>query len=91
MSKYSKGANFERYVRQHLRNQGYVVFRSAGSHSPADLIAAKGGEWLLIQCKVDGNFPSKQRDILKLLGEELQCRVGLAYKGEDKNLVLELF
>ena len=36
---YRNGANFERRVKQRLEEQGWTVFRTAGSHSPCDLIA----------------------------------------------------
>jgi Holliday junction resolvase len=44
----------ERAVKQHYESLGYTVIRSAGSHSPIDLIAIpkKGDRFvLLIQCK----------------------------------------
>jgi len=57
-SNYRKGADFERRVKKKLESDGWIVFRSAGSHSPADLIAAKRDtqkfEYLLIQCKGGG-------------------------------------
>jgi len=34
-----------------LRNQGWVVARSAASHGPVDIFAAKGGRILLVQVK----------------------------------------
>jgi len=34
-----------------LRNEGWVVARSAGSHGPVDIIAARSGATLLIQVK----------------------------------------
>jgi Holliday junction resolvase len=54
---YVKGANFEREVKKFYESLGYLVFRTAGSHSPADLIAFPPlkdmKEWqpILIQCK----------------------------------------
>jgi Holliday junction resolvase len=36
---------------EQLRREGWVVLRSAGSHSPIDLFAAKDGERLLVQVK----------------------------------------
>ncbi len=36
---YARGATFERRVRDALTAQGWLVLRSAGSHSPADLVA----------------------------------------------------
>lgn len=39
MTAYRRGADFERRVKQRLEEQGWTVFRTAGSHSPADLVA----------------------------------------------------
>ena len=51
MTNYSKGRAFEYRVRRYLEGKGFVVFRTAGSHSPADLIALRAGEVWLVQCK----------------------------------------
>jgi len=49
---YVKGANFERTVKKFYESIGFLVFRTAGSHSPADLIAFSPSERpILIQCK----------------------------------------
>lgn len=54
---YVKGANFEREIKKKYESWGYFVVRTAGSHSPADLIAFPPlgmiSEWspILIQCK----------------------------------------
>lgn len=59
---YVKGRAFEYQVKKQFEAGGYLVFRTAGSHSPADLIAfPKLGKWftkeslsycpILIQCK----------------------------------------
>ena len=41
MSKYSRGADFERAVVKHLENRGYLAFRCAGSkgNSKVDVVA----------------------------------------------------
>jgi Holliday junction resolvase len=58
---YISGANFERRVKKYLESKGYLVFRSAGSHSIADLIAINNRDWnesfsYLIQCKHHGKI-----------------------------------
>ena len=88
MSAYSKGANFERRVRDYLQEIGFLVWRSAGSRTPIDIIALKAGEVLLVQCKLDGRLGEKDRYCLNLLADELQCRVMLAWR-EGKELRLE--
>ena len=54
MTPYQRGARLEYRARDVLRQQGYVVVRSAGSHGPADLIALNRREILLVQVKHAG-------------------------------------
>lgn len=56
-SNYQRGAQFEYRTKRELEGYGYAVVRSAGSHSPADLIAMRGGEVYAIQCKFHGKLP----------------------------------
>ena len=58
MTQYRKGVSFEYLVRDYLRAQGYICFRSAGSHGCADIIAWSKDEILFCQCKKEG----KRRD-----------------------------
>lgn len=44
------GINFERKLRDKLRTEGWLVFRSAGSHV-ADLIALKPNEHMIVEVK----------------------------------------
>ncbi len=54
---YQNGAAFERQCKENLEANGYAVMRSAGSHSPADLVAlCKGRVPLGIQCKRNGRL-----------------------------------
>lgn len=50
-SKYIAGRTFEYKVRDDYRGRGWYVFRMAGSHSVADLIAVKREQTQYIQCK----------------------------------------
>lgn len=69
---YVKGRAFEYKVKEVYQQAGYLVFRTAGSHSPADLIAfpplSKIVEWqpLLIQCKT-GKSPMSKTEIKELM------------------------
>ncbi len=54
MTAYRRGARLEYLARDRLRQQGYVVVRSAGSHGPFDLIAVNAQRVLLIQVKQKG-------------------------------------
>jgi len=53
---YQRGAAFERKVAKDLEGYGYVTVRSAGSHSPADVIAMHYGYIACVQCKADGRL-----------------------------------
>lgn len=48
---YEKGYRHERAIMQWLKEKGFSTYRSAGSHSQADLIAISQGHVLLIQAK----------------------------------------
>lgn len=57
MSNYKSGADFERLCKAALESEGYACVRSAGSHSPADIIAMRAGETpVAVQCKRDGRL-----------------------------------
>ena len=72
MTNYSRGANFERRVKKHMEDAGWICFRSAGSHSPADLVCLKAippirglsrmGLGLLIQCQLDKGFNKNKKE-----------------------------
>lgn len=92
---YVKGANFERKVKKFYEGLGYLVFRTAGSHSPADLIAFPPlrniKEWqpILIQCKNTKKvyLPDDMKE-LKSVAEEHGLRAVLISKRDKKpNLV----
>lgn len=53
---YTRGAAFERKVARDLEGYGYVTVRSAGSHSPADVIAMRYGTIAAVQCKLNGRL-----------------------------------
>ncbi len=48
---YRQGRKFEYRVATYFKRGGWVVIRSAGSHTPVDLVCAKGGEVRCVQCK----------------------------------------
>jgi Holliday junction resolvase len=54
VTQYARGAAFERRVMVDLEAHGYRVIRSAGSHSPADVVAFGQSGNLLVQAKIDG-------------------------------------
>ncbi len=51
VTQYERGRSKEYRAMTLLRMDGWVVARSAGSHGPVDIIAAKRGVTLLVQVK----------------------------------------
>jgi Holliday junction resolvase len=48
---YQKGRAYEYRVMEQLKEDGWVVARSAASHGPVDVFAARSGDVLLVQVK----------------------------------------
>jgi Holliday junction resolvase len=90
MNNYRRGADFERRVCKYFDKRGYFTVRSAGSHSPIDLVAIKGGEVKLIQCKIDGVLSVAERQQLQELARESQCQVLLIYREDRKMRALPI-
>jgi Holliday junction resolvase len=88
MTMYRRGYHFELRVRKHFESLGWLVWRSAGSRSQADLVALKAGEVVLIQCKLGGVISKQDKERLAMLARELNCRAVLAYRGNNR-LILE--
>lgn len=65
---YVKGANLERRIVNEARANGMIAFRSAGSHSPIDVItiSAKGNSICFFQCKASQKRPSEEFKNLKI-------------------------
>lgn len=61
MTNYDNGRAHEYRTMHRLTADGYTVFRMAGSHSPADVIAIKPGQILFVQCKLNGIIPPAER------------------------------
>lgn len=90
MTNYSRGANFERRVKKHLESKGWACFRSAGSHSPADLICHLGVSGvcivLLVQCQLDKNFSASKKRELVELARKINAHPLLCWR-DDKNKI----
>jgi Holliday junction resolvase len=97
---YNRGANFERKVKKYLESKKYLVFRSAGSHSVADLIAFPttstkmidiqifntSNPWL-IQCKTgSAKMSQKEIDDLYILSYDYGLNPILATINKKKRL-----
>ena len=62
---YRRGVAFERTIKKDLEARGYFVLRSAGSHSPVDLVALRWDrDVLLVQCKAHGVLSPADRAVL---------------------------
>lgn len=86
MTNYSRGRNFEYEVMKLCEKAGYTVFRTAGSHGIADVIAIRKIDYgdskivtevLLIQCKYGNVISKKEREALFAidLGVQVDCIV----------------
>lgn len=64
---YKKGANFERSIVNKAREDGLIAFRSAGSHSPIDvvIIDIEAGIIDLLQCKAGNSYTEAFKARLK--------------------------
>jgi hypothetical protein len=65
VSAYSRGAAFEHRVMAALEARGYTTLRSAGSHSPADIVALRRDGNLLVQAKLDGRCDPAEWNALR--------------------------
>ena len=62
----AKGARLERKIKKLLEEEGFLVFRSAGSHGIFDLAAIGHNKVRLLQCKAGNAKPSKlEMDLMK--------------------------
>ena len=69
---YVSGRRFEYTIKKALEKLGWIAIRSAGSHSPFDIIAIKGDRILLLQLKKykGGHMPQAEyyKEMKKLFG-----------------------
>ncbi len=66
---YRKGRRYEYKICKQERSKGCdIVFRSAGSHSPVDVVSIDTASKIirLIQCKAGGSYSIEKRDKLGL-------------------------
>lgn len=86
MTNYSRGADFEREVGHALRKKGYLAWRCGGSKGEGcvDVIAARGIDWLLIQCKTDGKISGEERHAIIEAADRTFAMPLLAFKASGK-------
>ncbi len=83
---YDRGRRFEYRIARLYREQGWFVFRSAGSHSPADLVCARAGEIIAIQCQREKYFAPGKVEQLQELARENGWRAMLYWVEKRKIL-----
>jgi len=79
VTRYESGRRFEWAVKRVLEREGWFVVRSAGSHSPADLVALRNGHPpLVVQCRKDGRLGRDDFQTLQALAVRTGSRAVLA-------------
>jgi Holliday junction resolvase len=92
VTRYSRGADFERKTKAHLEAHAWCVTRAAGSHGMWDLVAiAPGPVVALIQCKRDAKLSKEDRTNLITHSLAFDCVPILAFKDGPGIKYLELF
>jgi len=73
---YQRGRAFEYRTKYKLEKEGYIVVRSAGSHTKIDICAFRRNETLLIQCKnmdyVRQNDINEARELANQIGQKIE-------------------
>jgi hypothetical protein len=89
---YAIGRKFEKKIRQIFEAKGYFVYESPLSRSPADMVAIKEGEILLIQAKFNSNYiKQKELEKLKTISQSINAKPILAlHKGQGAVEIQEL-
>lgn len=96
MTKYTRGANYERLMKKRLEALGYYVVRSAGSHGVADLVAIGAPNTycvpvLLVQCKYGKTGPNNEDfDKLEDVANRYFVDAAMAWKKGKDELTLFL-
>lgn len=87
MTNYSRGRSKEYETMKSLRNEGWVCSRSAMSHGPVDVFAAKDGVVRLIQVKSGSSRMKKgELEILKNWGDAFDATAEIWYYKRRKKL-----
>jgi len=88
---YRKGANFERKVRDKLKDMGAFVVRSAGSKGVFDLIAIfEDGRVWGVQCKMSFRISNEEIRKMVEIGEKYPIEPMLATKLDRKIVFIDV-
>jgi Holliday junction resolvase len=81
MSNYVAGRNAEYTIKRLLASKGFVyIIRSAGSHTPVDLIATDGKKIVAVQVKKGSYISRDERALFYEWGKAFGARPMLATK-----------
>ena len=90
---YRKGYVFERELKQKLEKEGWKVIRSAGSKKP-DLIAAKKGKIIIIECKVTDSktiyLQEEEVENMKGVSKEFNAEAIYAVKHKKDTILISI-
>ena len=97
---YNKGRKLEYRVRDFYKDKGFEVFRTAGSHSLADIICISSGftlgnaevpQVILVQCKIGSKLMSdRQRKEFRDFCYKIKCEGKLAYRNGRKLVIVDV-
>ena len=91
MTNYSRGANFERRCIRHLTKEGWDCARTAGSHGAADIWAARGGEFMFVQCQIDNYFEVGKVAAVTELAQRHGAQSWLAWRDNKKLIMKQVY
>ena len=72
---YLKGRNFEYKVKKSLEDDGYFVVRTAGSHSPIDLLAFKRDDIRMLQLKCKAKPTAAEIKVMRKVMNQINSSV----------------
>ncbi len=91
MSNYISGRNAEYAIKRMLISEGFkFVIRSAGSHTPVDLIATNGKSIVVVQVKKGSYISKDEKALFYKWGKAFGARPLLATKKEGRWVLTEV-
>jgi Holliday junction resolvase len=91
LSRYKIGRALEYDLKRHLEQDGWRVIRSAGSHSPVDLVAFRHQCLIFLQVQKNGTLPKEKRNALALWAKEAKAIGIFAYRRKGKWLFMRIY
>jgi len=91
LNRYAIGRALEYALKRDLEADGWRVIRSAGSHSPVDLIAFRKARLVFLQVQKNGTLPKDKRNALALWAREAKAIGVFAYRRKSKWFFLRVY